>query len=81
MSIGVGIIPGEGGLFLACSERVQSKVDSANDVADSNVGVNGDNSNNTINSNDEDNESFDSKGGDFGEPIELYPPCTASGYV
>ena len=53
---------------MACSERVQSKVDSANDVADSNVGVNGNDSNNAINSNDEDDDSFDSKGGDFGEP-------------
>jgi hypothetical protein len=42
-------------------------VNSAKDVADSNVGINGDGSNG-INSNDKDDNSFDSKGGDFGDP-------------
>ena len=62
MLIGVGIILGEGGLFWC----TQSKVNSADNVADSNAGVNGNNSNGS-NSNNEDDDSFDSKGGDFGE--------------
>ena len=63
-----GYYPGGRRSILACSERVQSEVDSADDVADSKAGVNGTNSNNSSNSNDDNNGSFDSKGGDFGEP-------------
>ena len=51
------------------SERMQSKANkiySANDVADSNAGVNGDDRD-VSNSDDEGDDSFDSKGGDFGK--------------
>jgi hypothetical protein len=52
---------------LARSERVQSEVNSVDNIADSNAGVNGEDSNNS-NSNDKDNGSFDRFCGDFGEP-------------
>jgi hypothetical protein len=62
-----GYSPGGRRSISARSERVQSKVNSANNVADSNTGVNGNDSNGS-NSNNKDNDSFNSKGGDFGEP-------------
>jgi hypothetical protein len=62
MSIGVGIILGEGDLF----RSKVNKIYSVDNVVDSNAGVNGDNRNGS-NSDDKGDDSFDSKGGDFGK--------------
>jgi hypothetical protein len=65
-----GYYPGGRRSISARLERVQSKVNEIypdNDVADSNAGVNGDKRVSSL-SDDKDNNSFVSKGGDYGNP-------------
>jgi hypothetical protein len=66
-----GYYPGGRRSISARSERVQSKVNEmiypANNVADSNAGIKDEDSGSSL-SDDEDDNSFDSKGGDYGDP-------------